>query len=49
MKKKKLKTIEVIPFKDFKAKLKLIKENEGKSRISVISNTHLYIERWEYE
>ena len=48
MKKEKLKVIEFIPIKNFKHKIKLTKENDGKSKMQVIDN-YLYIERCRYE
>ena len=48
MRKEKLKTIEIIPLKDFKDKIKQTKKYKD-CRISLLGNTHLYIERWKYE
>lgn len=48
MKKEKLRTIEIVPIKNFKHKIEMTKQYK-KQRISIIGNTHLYIEGWKYE
>lgn len=43
-----LRTIEYIPIKNFKEKIKLTKKNYGKGKMQMIDK-HLYIERCRYE
>lgn len=40
-----LKVIEFIPYKDFKEKLKLTKEYDGKAKIEIVEDKYMYVER----
>lgn len=41
-----MKVIEVIPYRTFKEKLRIVKEHEGRGRIEIHSN-YIYVERIE--
>ena len=42
-----LKVIELIPYKDFKEKLKLTKEYDGSGKVEIIDDKYVYVERVE--
>lgn len=47
MNKETLQVVEIIEFRDFKEKLKITKEYDGKAKIEIIDNKYVYVEREE--
>ena len=49
MRKEMLRTVEVIHYESFKEKIKLVQSAEGCCKVTILSETHICIERWKYE
>jgi len=47
MNKETLQVVEIIEFRNFKEKLKITKEYDGKAKIEIIDNKYVYVEREE--